>query len=373
MMLCIGNCYAQEVTLDFTNNSWGIPSGSSNKIYKKTTYSNGNYSIILSGTSKSKGFYFNTGGYLVLEKTNASLTFPSFDFDVERIEVIGRDGASYQVKLNIYVGSEAVSTEKTGLANLTTIIGDNGKPTDELLAKTNSFVIKDGYQTKGKIYVLKILSDHVAHITAIKVYKKVSGNQGSSSIVIGTNEGYGTYYSDVNYVLPDGLIAYGYTNINAGGVLTKSDKYVAGDVIPANTAVMVEGNKGTYNFNATDMAATKTIEGNLLKGVTETTTIEKSDDVSRYVLTYVDGVLGFYKTSSGNIKVQSNRAYLEIPNVNAVSCIFLGGESTGVELNKITPVSSGIYTLSGVLLKERDTKKLPAGLYIQNGKVIIIK
>lgn len=197
------------------------------------------------------------------------------------------------------------------------------------------------------------------------------------TITIATPEGFGTYYNSNSYILPEGLTAFGYTTANTDGTLVKTDEFTGGDVVPANAALVVKGNEGEYECFATDQAATKTLEGNLLKGVAKATTVEKTEGIKRYVLTAVNGMLGFYQTKSGNIKMPANRAYLELTKTQAqaVSFFQLDGETTGIENATATTKEApkAIYTLSGVRLKATTTKGLPAGAYVVNGKVVIVK
>lgn len=197
------------------------------------------------------------------------------------------------------------------------------------------------------------------------------------TITIATSEGFGTYYNSNSYILPEGLTAFGYKEANTDGTLVKTDEFTGGDVIPANAALVVKGNTGDYECYATDQVATKTLEGNLLKGVAKATTVEKAEGFKRYVLTTVNNVLGFYRTKSGNIKMPANRAYLELTEAQAqaVSFFQLDGETTGIENATATTKEApkAIYTLSGVRLKATTTKGLPAGAYVVNGKVVIVK
>lgn len=197
------------------------------------------------------------------------------------------------------------------------------------------------------------------------------------TITIATPEGFGTYYNSNSYILPEGLTAFGYKEANTDGTLVKTEEFTGGDVVPANAALVVKGNTGDYECYATDQAATKTLEGNLLKGVAKATTVEKKEGFKRYVLTTVNNVLGFYRTKSGNIKVPANRAYLELTEAQAqaVSFFQLDGETTGIENATATTKEApkAIYTLSGVRLKATTTQGLPAGAYVVNGKVVIVK
>ena len=197
------------------------------------------------------------------------------------------------------------------------------------------------------------------------------------TITIATPEGFGTYYNSNSYILPKGLTAFGYKEANTDGTLVKTEEFTGGEVVPANAALVVKGNTGDYECFATDQAATKTLENNLLKGVAKATTVEKKEGFKRYVLTTVNNVLGFYRTKSGNIKVPANRAYLELTEAQAqaVSFFQLDGETTGIENATATTKEApkAIYTLSGVRLKATTTQGLPAGAYVVNGKVVIVK
>lgn len=165
MMLICGAISAQEVTLDFTDNSkWKLPEGSSKKLKESKEFSNGTYTVVL--TAASSGYYFNTDGYLMLGKKDATLTLPKFDFAVSKIEVIGHAGASASVLQNIFVGNVAVSTETKGAAL------DTGNPQSTGDAKTNTYEINAAYQAAGNQYTLKVTSKHNTQITKILIYKQ---------------------------------------------------------------------------------------------------------------------------------------------------------------------------------------------------------
>lgn len=227
---------------------------------------------------------------------------------------------------------------------------------------------------KAKTGTLKN-SGNVAQIKKIIVTTELPTSVGT--ITIAAPEGFGTYYNSSSYILPEGLTAFGYTTANTDGTLVKTEEFTGGDVVPAGAALVVKGNTGDYECYATDQAATKTLEGNLLKGVAAQTEITVESGIKRYVLTKVNGVLGFYQTQSGNIKVPANRAYLELKEAQAqaVSFFQLDGETTGIENVTATTKEApkAIYTLSGVRLKATTTQGLPTGAYVVNGKVVIVK
>lgn len=341
-----------KVEFDFTTNNWGLPTG-----YNKgeASYTNEAGYTITFGISSSghKIMGSDSDCNLIFGKEDATLSLPVFPFAVSKIKVFGKKGASGKVTQNIFVGNEAVSTETTNAT------------------EDHIYEIAEAFQAAGNIYTLKVTNPNNTQITKIVVYAKDETIAGA--INIATEEGFGTFYTDKNYVLPQGLTAFGYTSID-GNTLTKSVEYVAGDIVPANTAVVVKGAKGSYNYYNTEEVATKTIEKNLLKGVTTDTKIEAKSGVKRYILTRADdGILAFYRTNSGNINVKANRAYLEVPTAMAVASFSLEGSATGINNVVTTAAKQGIYTISGVRLNATTTKELPAGIYIVDGKKVIVK
>lgn len=342
-----------KVEFDFTTNNWGLPTAYNKE---EASYTNETGYTITFGKSNSghKIMGNDPDCNLIFGKEGATLSLPVFPFAVSKIKVFGKKGASGKTTQNFFVGGEPVSTETTD-------------------AKIDHiYEIKEGYQAAGNIYTLKVTNDNNTQITKIVVYAKDETVAGA--INIATPEGFGTFYTDKNYVLPQGLTAFGYTSIDGNNTLTKSVEYVAGDIVPANTAVVVKGAKGSYNYYNTEETATKTIEKNLLKGVTTDTRIEAASGVKRYILTRADdGILAFYRTNSGTINVKANRAYLEVPTAMAVASFSLEGTATGINNVVTTAAKQGIYTISGVRLNATTTKELPTGIYIVDGKKVIVK
>lgn len=141
-----------EVTLDFTSNDvWKFPI---NKTTKKGTFSNGTYTITLEAAT---GYYWGTFGdtkAIIFGKKDATLTLPAFDFDVERIDIVGTSGASDKTTQNIFVDKTAVSTETTGA---------KGK---------HHYVIAEASQKAGTIYTLKVTNANNSQVSKILVWKK---------------------------------------------------------------------------------------------------------------------------------------------------------------------------------------------------------
>lgn len=142
------------VTFVLTDNDWGFPTDAS-KVAGE--YSNSGYALSLGNSDSGYKFVYNNNsetGYFLMGKSGATLTLPAFDFAVEKIEVVGRNGASGSVVQNIYVGENAASEATTGATG------------------TNTYKIASDYQAAGNIYTLKVTSAHNTQITSIKVYRK---------------------------------------------------------------------------------------------------------------------------------------------------------------------------------------------------------
>ena len=159
LMLICGSMFAQEVTLDFTDTSnvWNLPTS---KKADAASYTNGTYTIKLTGSTGAGYWFANTSGnyYLILGKQGAKLELPAFDFAVSKIEVVGRAGASSATTQNVFVGETAVSTEVTGATG------------------TSTFEIADGYQAAGNIYAFTVTNGKNSQITKINIYKADGGS-----------------------------------------------------------------------------------------------------------------------------------------------------------------------------------------------------
>ena len=147
---------AQEVTLDFTDNSvWNFPAGSSNKGTAEASFTNGTYTVKVAGAN---GYYYFTdnanGNCLLFGKLDAYVELPAFSFDVERIDVEGNAGGSASVTQNIFVGETAVSTQTTGVKG------------------TNLYEIASEYQAAGNVYTLKVTNAYNSQVKQILIWKK---------------------------------------------------------------------------------------------------------------------------------------------------------------------------------------------------------
>lgn len=203
----------------------------------------------------------------------------------------------------------------------------------------------------------------------INLYRKVS-----HAIKIGKT-GYSTFYYSTNDAkLPEGLTAYTYSIKQDGDVtkLVSSHQFNAGDIIPANCAVVVKGQPGNYSIALLEPTS-KEKYGNLLQGTNYAKVIE-NDATKQYYMLSLDNKgenVGFYwGTADGRAFTnKAHRAYLAIEKSanGKVTSFVLNPEgecATGITSVKTdSKMASAIYDLSG-----RRTVNPSHGFYIINGK-----
>ena len=191
-----------------------------------------------------------------------------------------------------------------------------------------------------------------------------------------TNAGYSTFYVPAKVEIPEGVKAYYITSegVNDGFVsLTE----ITG-VVPANTAVVLEGAGGEYTFNVSDADAAA-VSGNLLKGTFASTNVTEN----AYVLSNPAEGVGLYKAAtrevshSGGTSVvflnNAGKAYLPasaLPAAAQASNGFRFGEgTTGIENVVTENGAKAIFDLTG-----RRVEAISApGIYIVNGKKVLVK
>ena len=190
-------------------------------------------------------------------------------------------------------------------------------------------------------------------------------------------DGYATAYSDNAVILPEGLQAAVVTDVVAGK-LAIDYRYNGGDVIPAGTAVLVKGEAGDYAYNLAT-GDEQAVAGNLLCGAASDVTTE-GDGCLFYMLSHdAEGEnLGFYWAAEDGAAFTSKagKAYLALPQAASagVTGYALDGTPVGIDqATTDTQAPAAIYTVDGRRVEKTNVNDLPKGLYIVNGKKVIIK
>lgn len=205
--------------------------------------------------------------------------------------------------------------------------------------------------------------------------------QALASINVKTTEGYATYYNDnLGVTIPEGIDAKCgvITDVN-NGALTIDYRYAAGAEIRAGNAVLVKAGKAMQIPLIVSKHTSNVIAENMLKGLATTGDFIADPDYKYYKLAYnnynTKEGLGFYfgAENGGAFTVPAGMAYLAVPRSMAVKCFLLDGSATGIEgieAGQTAEAVKTVYTLDG---RKVEAQKLPKGIYIVNGKKVIVK
>ena len=176
---------------------------------------------------------------------------------------------------------------------------------------------------------------------------------------------FATYVPVINVVAPAGVKVYT-AKVNEAKSAVVLTEVSAGSVIAKGTPVLVGAEEGSYTFEVSaDEAAT--VADNDLKAAAADT---KGDGATIYALVEQDGKAVFAPLKEG-VPVSLGHAYLKLPAASATRfySIQFGGETTGInEVNAAAKADGAYYTLQGV-----KTSKAAKGIYIHNGKKVVIK
>ena len=163
-----------------------------------------------------------------------------------------------------------------------------------------------------------------------------------------------------------------------------NDKIVYNEVtskkVPAGVAVVLKGTADDYEGKV--IASADALENNGLK-VNLTENVDATG--KEYCLAKLNGVVGFYKVATTTY-VKAGKAYLEIERPDATSnakdFYAIEDDTDGIgqiENGELTIENSVVYDLSGRKINEVSGRhgslplQLPKGIYIVNGKKVVVK
>ena len=201
--------------------------------------------------------------------------------------------------------------------------------------------------------------------------------------------GYGTFVMPDAYKMPAGVTGYAIAGLNESDKtkLVKAEAYIAGELVPALTPLLVYNeNVADADVNAYPILVNKEVAASYkgqnyleYKRNAEDMTASKQGGDVYYKLTKnasEDKPLGFYWGAEGGAAFKmenSSTAYLALPqSINAAAGLLFdeAGEATGIQLTPAEETAApAVYNLQGV----RVSGKLAKGLYIVNGKKVLVK
>ncbi len=212
--------------------------------------------------------------------------------------------------------------------------------------------------------------------------------------------GYATAYTAFPYVMPAGANGYIVTETAEGETIKAKQKYPAGAEVPANAPLLIKNSEAGVTLNPVVLG--KTVEAypyadeNLLHGTRlesdgVTTDVDGTDNYYYYKLSYklddaknpVADSYGFYRgKADGSAFAMKNTltAYLALPKSSGqvnnlrISIDNEDGPATSIQTNRLPAdnMPQSVYTLSGVRVNAAGNR-LPKGIYIVNGKKVVIK
>lgn len=216
-----------------------------------------------------------------------------------------------------------------------------------------------------------------------KDYYKAQLYRLETSATINEKIGYTTFYTDKVYQLADGMTAYTISESDEAGKVNAIEAYAAGEDVPANTALLLGGEAGTYRLPVLNKEVAAYEGENLLEGKRMADGMTRSDreNVLYYKLTTLNGENpGFYwgaEEGAAFIMKNPTTAYLAVDKAvagaNGLRLVIGESGTTGIGTVTETTQNGAIYTISGVRVNAGSTAGLPKGIYIVNGKKLLVK
>ena len=196
-------------------------------------------------------------------------------------------------------------------------------------------------------------------------YVVVKASLPATETVSVSEAGFATYATTKSVVVPeDENVKVMTVKVNDDNSTITLYDVAAGTVIPANTGILVKADQGDHDFVVTS-AKGDALTTNDLKAATAGVT---SDGAKFFALTKIGDKVGFALVEK-DVVIPAGKAYLEVTKGTAAAKFFsLDGEATGINSVKTAKADGAYYTLEGV-----KTTKPVKGLYIHNGKKIVVK
>ena len=283
--------------------------------------------------------------------SGANLTMHSIASGKYTVTVNSSVRRSNEDILKVQVSTDNKEWTDAGLITLTNNVGGN-------YSVENVNLPKDGY-----IRLVENKGQNMCHyIDYVTLYR--TGD--ATETVSVTDAGYATYATKYNVEVPnDENVKVMTVKVNDDKTSITLNNVAAGTLIPANTGILVKATAGKYDFSVTSKECA-TLDNDLKAATTDVTS--ESEGAKYFALTTLsDGKVGFAVVKDG-VVIPAGKAYLMVENGTPAKFFGLDGEATGINSVKTAKADGAYYTLEGV-----KTTKPVKGLYIHNGKKIVVK
>lgn len=304
---------------------------------------------------------------------------PAFDGNITKIEIKTYNGSSKDTRYFYFDEDNNTTGKRYGQvevsANESCIAIHTFEPTEKFnkffihvsgalgfnyLAVTYSSVVYSGYTTSVKIPVTATISIAEACHDKDGVF-------------------YGTYSNAYAFIVPADLTV-SEINVNDNQLQIKS--YNQGDIVPANTGVMVAATEaGDHEVELSSEEGTSVLgESNMLKasgnGIDAETMATVNSNCKFYRLTMHKGeTIGYFwgAAEGAAFNLAANKAYLAVPvdvAANIQGFTFESGDTDDIkDVETGNNVDSKVYNLQG----QRVAQPTAKGVYITNGRKFIVK
>ena len=314
---------------------------------------------------KNAGMQINSG-------KNASINVPGCPENITSIVVTCSAAKAVGFSASDYEGSGTITYLAEGTDAKTQTL-DLSKES----VKTGYIVPKGGNTSITKIVVNYGSTIYSDYCTTIPEMLTVTIAEACTD---GKGKFYGTYSSSSAFKVPAN-VTVSEIGINNDGTMDVQS-YAAGAIVPANTGVMVSAETyGDFKLIKSEEKGTSVLENNRLRptgvnGITADGMNDANADMAYkfYRLTMHNGTkLGFWwgAENGAAFAVAANKAYLAIPAsvAGARSGFAFGDDVTG-----ISQIENGKLKIENYYdLQGRKVSKPVKGLYIVNGKKVVIK
>ena len=270
-------------------------------------------------------------------------------------EVSSGDMSSYVPQLRVYGGTMTFTSNRVMKSiEFTVTTGDLA-----LTPNTGSLNKKSGiWKGSAKSVVFTATPNSVTHFNKIIVYYE-DGSVEEIPVTVPSAK-FTTFVTPTDVTIPSELTAYIVTDVNTNSVSMKPVTNV-----PANTAIIINGNQDTYNLIAMDDDADDVSENKLFAS---DGTVKGGDGIYALANKSTNGV-GFYPVGS-NVTIPKGKAYLPAPA--GVKGFLALDEDVTTSISNVETSSERAITIYNLAGQKVESMKA-GGFYIVNGKKVFVK
>lgn len=346
--------------------NWSGKTSNSQAVYAGNS-SGGSGTVQLRTTNSNSGIVTTTSGGKI---TKIAVTWANNTLSGRTLDIYGKNSA-YEAASDLYNTSKQGTKLGSIVCETSTELTVDGDYTYIGLRSNNSAM----YLSKISItWVSETPDTYSGYCTTVTI------PTATITLNAACTDGklvYGTYSNSSAFVVSD-EIEVSEISIMDGKLYVEA--YKTGDVVPANTGVMVSAMEGgDYTVNLSSETGTSVLgEDNMLRptgeGITAEQMAAKDANCQYYRLTMQNGeTIGFWwgAEDGAAFAVDANKAYLAVPETEGARMSFwMGNESSGIADALIAMKGSDrvVYDLQG-----RRVKNVAKGLYIVDGKKVLVK